>query len=134
MLASRSQHSLFTDKENGHVTATARKASASTSTSMTAFKTPGGGGANGKSSLLAANGRTAVKGPQTAYRQQQDRGKLAMTVAAEPGARVLGVKDANNRNKLAQTVVKDKGKGKEGSSSNADCSEIRELCALIAYR
>jgi hypothetical protein len=131
MLASRSQHSLFTDKENGHVTATSRKAAASTSISMTAFKTPGG--ANGKSSLHAGNGRTAVKGPQTAYKQQQDRGKLAMTVAAEPGARVLGVKDANNRNKLSQTAVKDKGKGKEGSSNGADCTEICELCALIAY-
>lgn len=125
MLASRSQHHAFAaDKENSHAPpATSRKAAGtlggSSMTAGPAFKTPGGA----KSQLLAGNNaRTAFKQQQ----QRDDKGKLAMTVAAEPGARILGAKDVNNRKQQSQTARKPQGsKGKE-----AENAEIRTLLPL----
>lgn len=118
MLASRSQHFALADKENSHAPPTSRKAAGTLSGAAgpTAFKTPG----RAKGQLGQSNGRTAFK--QRDQYAVGDKGKLAMTVAVEPGARVLGVKDVNNRKQQAQTARKEKGKGKE--------TEPSDICAL----
>jgi hypothetical protein len=127
MLSSRAHNLLFADKENaqshGYPQTTSRKG-ASTYTSAQAAaafagaKTPGvkqsasSFGLNGCKTIMKTGGR-----PQGGKQQQNG----AFTVALGPGARVLGAKDGNNRQK---TAMKDKGKQKE-EDNNAECSKIR---------
>ena len=135
MLNSRSHLALFHDKENGATSSsstmagmTSRKA-ASTYSSQQAmgFKTPG--------IKQAQSTRTGVnvKGKEAAM--------LLQTVGKEPGARVLGAKDANNKQqqqRLVQTAMKDKGQQKEGGSNGEMVggwdSPARKCCPRCARR
>ena len=123
MLNSRSHLALFHDKENGASSSslssstagmTSRKAASTYSSQqaigMGGFKTPGIKQA--QSTRTGGGGKAKGKGKESAM--------LLQTVGMEPGARVLGAKDANNKQqqqRLVQTAMKDKGKQKEGSSS-----------------
>ena len=127
MLSSRPQHQLFVDKENtlGHVShsqTTSRKGAARyTSAQASAYlavKTPGvkQQQAHAKTASKAGNGDGTGKVAEK---------EGAQTIAMEPGARILGAKDGNNRQRGPQTAKTDKQKGRQGQSSQ--CADIGEL-------
>ena len=126
MLSSRPhQHHLYVDKENVlslpvHPLTTARKGSASyTSTQASAFlaaKTPGL-----KQSLQQGAARTVNRNGST-IKSVSKGASGPQTTAVEQGARILGAKDGNNRQRVAQTVAKEKNTGKAGDV--VDCGEM----------
>lgn len=129
MLSSRPHNLLFANKENaqshGYPQTTTRKG-ASTYTSAQAAAFAGAKTPAVKQSAASSFGLNGCKTIMKTGKKQQNG---AFTVALEPGARVLGAKDGNNRQK---TAMKDKGKQKEEDNS-AECSKIRtfgQICCI----
>ena len=132
MLSSRPQHALFVDKENVLGNAPSRKGSALSASSQNLLKTPsvkqqplGGAKTVKATSSKQAMGTTHV-------RSHKNSG--AATIALEPGARVLSVKDSNNRSGLMARASQQGGKdkGKRLDTVYDDCSLMRRSPSHLA--
>lgn len=134
MLSSRSHLALFHDKENGASSSslsstgmTSRKgATTYTSQQAMGFKTPG--------FKQVQSTRTGGNANKAGGGKGKDSAMLLQTVGMEPGARVLGAKDGNNKQqqRLVQTAMKDKGKQKENSSGEMIGEWIRVPMVPVA--
>lgn len=133
MLSSRPQHVLYTDKENAVSAAPSRKgAGLSVHGQANMLKTPGAKQQQQQQSHMRGAAKTvkATSSKQSLESTQLKDRKLggAATIALEPGARVLGAKDGNNRALHGGRGGFENGKGK-GRAMDAvydDCSLMRE--------
>lgn len=134
MLSSRPQHVLYTDKENAVSAAPSRKgAGLSVHGQANMLKTPGAKQQQQQQSHMRGAAKTvkATSSKQSLESTQLKDRKLGgpATIALEPGARVLGAKDGNNRALHGGRAGSDNGKGK-GRAMDAvydDCSLMREF-------
>lgn len=132
-MSSRPQSALFADKENSTHAAPSRKAPGMVLAPQNLLKTP-----NAKH-LQNQGVRTAKasSSKQIHYLASNKayKGVGAATIALEPGARILGAKDGNNRSGLtsrAQSYA-GKGKGKALDSVYEDCSLMSKRDCHVLY-
>lgn len=119
MLSSRLPNALYADKENSTAVASSRN-------TQSILKTPGAK----PTQIVCARTVKASSSKQKpeSRRVEHYKGIGAATIALEPGARVLGAKDGNNRSGFAARGHSQaaKGKGKAFDSVYEDCSLMRE--------
>jgi hypothetical protein len=131
MLSSRPQHALFVDKENSTAPSSRKPVATYTSSQAGLLKTPG---VKQQHSLQQRAGAKSVKvgsSKQALDSTNLKGSKVAATVALEPGARVLGAKDGNNRAAIGRLAPKTaNSKSKAFDTVYDECTLMRELISL----
>lgn len=138
MLSTRTNHPhLWADKENGMPAGgvSSRKAAScytSQSAALMTVKTPGA--KLSSNSTLRGLSKTAAKPSFQSGKTMStstDAKPVPRTVGLEPGARVLGAKDANNtRVAGSQTILRDKGKAR-AVEADPEFSKIGEAALTV---